>query len=34
MIHYCALPDKSIGEPACGDGYAPVAANIRFLTDS
>jgi hypothetical protein len=34
MIHYCSLPDKSIGEPARGNGCAPVAATIRFLTDS
>jgi hypothetical protein len=25
MIHYCALPDKSIGLLARGDGYAAVA---------
>jgi len=24
MIHYCALPDKSIGKLACSDGYAAV----------
>jgi hypothetical protein len=34
MIRHCALPDKSIGEPARGDGYVPVATTIRFLTDS
>jgi hypothetical protein len=26
MIHYCALPDKSIGKLARSEGYAPVAA--------
>jgi hypothetical protein len=34
MIHHRALPDKSIGEPAHGDGYVPVATSVRFLTDS
>jgi hypothetical protein len=34
MIHYWALPDKSISEPARGNGCAPVTATIRFLTDS
>jgi hypothetical protein len=39
MIHHCALPDKSICEPALSnpartDGHVPVAATSRFLTDS
>jgi hypothetical protein len=34
MIHYCALSDKSISELARGNACVPVAATIRFLTDS
>jgi hypothetical protein len=26
MIHYCALPDKSIGKLACSKVYVPVVA--------
>jgi hypothetical protein len=26
MIHYCALPDKSIGNVARSDGYTAVVA--------
>jgi hypothetical protein len=35
MIHYCTLPDKSIGKLARSDGYTAVVAHSipdRFLT--